>query len=184
MPLFLLLPLEALIFAPPVAIGVAAAKKQGSEQIVALPGTTENSAIPIVPTGNQAPLAAMPSFAIRPGQWEYRTELLIPGAPVALAPPARQRCLSPKDIEEKRHLLSEGNRNQCRFDSPSQEEGKQVIAFTCPTPDGEMSGRIRGSATPATLDLETSIHMQPAMQGFSDMVQKTVAKRLGDCSGG
>ena len=130
--------------------------------------------------------AVSPSFAqntldTQPGLWEYRMETKMVGMPVAIPPQTFRRCLTAQDVAQNKHLTGEQGKNPCTLSNFKAGSGKVSFDFLCKSEQGSIKGSSSGSASASSLDFETRLQMIPPQQGMSEMTQKMVAKRVGNC---
>ncbi|MBS1198760.1 MAG: hypothetical protein H6R18_2545 [Proteobacteria bacterium] len=116
----------------------------------------------------------------QPGMWEYSLETKMPG--MAIPPQTMRRCITAQDVAQNKQLIG-GNqgKNPCTISNFKSGGGKISFEFACKSGQGTMKGNTSGNATATSIDMETRMQMVPAVQGMSDMSQKTKAKRVGNC---
>jgi hypothetical protein len=139
------------------------------------------------------PAAAAPAAAIgiKPGQWEYDSEVLdvqasgMPPQAVAMMKSGAHKvtaCVTPEQAKVGvREMMHRDEKSDCSFDKYEFGDGKIAFEMSCTMPRGKMVTKSTGTYTATSYDMTG----EGTMSGPMSMTMKThnSGKWVGDCTG-
>lgn len=119
-----------------------------------------------------AALSGQALAELKPGLWEWTSQLKMPGVPMAMPPSVHQACLTKDDLVPKER----DPQSDCKLGSVKQQGERVEWSMTCDTPQGQVSSRgemvYRGESASGVSYIET---------GGMQMTSKMQGRRLGNC---
>ena len=153
-------------------------------------------------SGNQVAAAVKQSgmmsreTMIEPGLWESKVtvaEMNIPGMPPEMANKMKA-SMAEHQREASRHCVTEaevrkpkedffGADKSCRYEHFTMGGGKIDIAMVCHGEDATQNMNVRGSYTPTTYSIDTSMSGSGGREAGMSMKMHVDANRVGECTG-
>lgn len=153
-------------------------------------------------TGNQVTEAVKQSGVmtsdamVQPGLWESKVtiqEMSIPGMPAQYADKMKQamaahrndtnrHCITPADVKKPKADFF-GADKSCKYDHFTMGGGKIDVAMACHEEDKTNNMNVRGSYTPTTYSIDTSMAGSGGKQDGMTMKMHVDARRVGECTG-
>jgi hypothetical protein len=119
---------------------------------------------------------------IKPGLWQYSVSMNIPGMPAGAHTQSFQRCVTPKEVQDKSAYMRSDSKSQCKMSDFKQQGGQFSYNVACKG-DMSMTGKVSGKTTPDTMNVNTEFTLSPPQAGMGSMKQTMSGKRIGECKG-
>jgi hypothetical protein len=130
-------------------------------------------------------LAALSASAqeIKPGLWQYDVQMSMPGLPAGAQKQSFQRCITPKEVQDKSAFMRSDPGSQCSMSDFRQEAARFSYTVSCKGQPA-MTGKVSGTSTPESMSVNMDMTLNPApAPGMGSMKQTMSARRVGDCRG-
>jgi hypothetical protein len=120
---------------------------------------------------------------IKPGLWQYTVQMNMPGVPAGAHKQSFQRCVTPREVQDKSAFMRSDPGSQCAM-SDFRQEGAQFSYNVSCKGQPSMTGKVTGTSTPESMNVNMDMTMTPApAPGMGNMKQTMSARRVGDCKG-
>ena len=133
---------------------------------------------------------------VQPGLWESKVtvqEMNIPGMPAQYADKmkksmaehrnqASRHCIKPEDVKKPKEDFF-GADKSCKYDHFTMGGGKIDVAMVCHQEETAQNMNIKGSYTPTSYSIDTSMTGSGGEQQGMSMKMHVDSQRVGECTG-
>jgi len=133
---------------------------------------------------------------VQPGLWESKVtvqEMNIPGMPAQYADKMKQsmaehrnqasrHCIKPEDVKKPKEDFF-GADKSCKYDHFTMGGGKIDVAMVCHQEETTQNMNIKGSYTPTSYSIDTSMTGSGGEQQGMSMKMHVDSQRVGECTG-
>jgi hypothetical protein len=124
-------------------------------------------------------LAAVPAIAAdhpqKPGKWQVKLEMEMPGMPVKLPPITQEMCLTAEDLANPQKAVPTDAKSDCKVGDYSIDGDTVTWSVSCPKQNMKGTGKITYSDTSYSGSMDMTV-------GEQQMKTKYSGKWLGECT--
>lgn len=113
---------------------------------------------------------------MKPGLWEITTMMKMQG--MQMPGGKFTHCYTAQDVSAGKQYG--GPDGKCKVSNLKSSGGQVSYDMACSSPEGKMTGSVKGNMSPTAYTFEQKIRMTPD-QGMGEMHQTMNGRRIGDC---
>ena len=118
---------------------------------------------------------------MRPGLWEFTTNVSLPGKKAGTQVRRHQQCITPAEVKDKSAFRSQLDPKLGCTMSDFRQDGSRFSYRVACKGQLSMTGRVDGNVLPDAMSMNMEMDMS-AMKGAGTVKQSMTARRLGECT--